>query len=358
MMKKITAAAAALMLCVMSQPMLSAGAETVDGLILAATVQAKNEIVLTAPASGELDTFSVNQGDQFASGDTLFTVKPVKVYADIDGTVAGVYIEKGDIADAATARYGAAMQIEYTERYQITANTRSSYNNAECRNPYVGTQVYLRSLNEKHYADGVITAVSGQTFTVQIFGGDLVFTQDVNIYSAPEYESKSLLGRSTISIVEPYVVSASGTVTQVAVKKGDEVKAGDLLFAYVPDKLDPAIRGTANWANVKAKQDIVIKAVNVQQGASVQKDQILVSAYALGDYELIASVEESDVSRLQVGDLMTISFEELGVSDIEGTVARIGAIGSDGDVSKYTVALDFEVPEGVLIGMHATIIGK
>lgn len=358
MKRKLTAILAALSLCFTSLPLVAAQAETADGLIMAATVQAKDEIILKAPASGELDSFSVNVGERFSAGDTLFRVKPVLVYADIDGEVAAVYVDKGDIADAATTRYGAVMQIEYAERYEASGNVRTGYNTSANRDLHVGTQVYLRSVNEKHFADGVITSVSGNTFTVQVFGGDLVFTQSVNVYSDPEYGSKTLLAQATLSSITPYNVSASGTITEVAVKAGDTVKAGDFLFSYVPDRLEPSLRGKASWALVKANEDLIIKAVNVQQGASVQKDQVLVSGYVAGSYELIASVEESDIGRLHVGDMMRVSFEELGISGIDATISRIGAIGSDGDVSKYEVTFDFELPEGVLLGMHATVVGE
>ncbi len=340
--------------CLVSLP-IAAFSEAVDGMVFPATVQAKREVAVKAPASGELENFTVRAGDAVNAGDTLFTVEPKRVFADIDGVVADVYVKPGAIADAAVARYGAALRIEHADRYEIQANVRTGYNTVENRDLYVGTPVYLRSANEKHFADGVITAAGGGSFTVQVLGGDLVYTQDVKIYREPDYDSKTLLARASLSTVAPYEVSASGTVTEVAVQRGDKVQAGDFLFAYVPDALEPELRGTASPTAAKADSGLIISAVNVQQGASVQKGQALATAYIAGEYQLVAQAEEGEAGAIHPGDVMTVRFEELDVPVMEATVTAVSPLGTDGEISKYTVYLDFEAPEGVWIGMHAMV---
>lgn len=131
------------------------------------------------------------------------------------------------------------MCIEYADRYQIEASTRTGYNTAENRDLRVGTPVYLRSANEKHFADGRITAVNGSQFTVQVLGGDLVYTEDVKIYREPDYNNKTLLARAELSIVQPYAISASGTLTDLAVRPGDEVHPAITFSATCPMCLAP-----------------------------------------------------------------------------------------------------------------------
>lgn len=326
-----------------------------DGAILTATVATAATVALKSPATGALAPFSVRVGDVLEAGETVFEVEPVRVYADIDGTVAAVYVAEGGIADAAMTRYGAVMHIDYAERYEISANAATGYNSAENRDLHVGMPVYLRSSNESHFADGRITAVSGLQFTVQVLGGDLVFTQDVKIYREPDYANKSLLARGKLSNIAPYAVSASGTVTEIAVQEGDEVKAGDYLFSYVPDALAPELRGAEAATAVKAERGLIVTAVNVQQGASVQKDQALLTAVPLGEYELTAYAEEGDVHGYAVGDVLTVRFEELDIPATEATVSAISPLGSEGDVSKYEIRFAFDAPEGVWPGMHATV---
>lgn len=333
-------------------PAVSASAEN-DGLILTATVSTAETLALKAPSSGLLAPFQARVGDVIGEGETIFEVEPVRVYADIDGTVADVYVAEGGVADAAMARYGAVMRIEYADRYEINANAATGYNNAENRDLRVGTPVYLRSSNEGHFADGVITGVNGLQFTVQVLGGDLVYTQDVKIYRESDYGNKSLLARGRLSSVAPYSVSASGTVMEVAVKAGDVVQEGDFLFSYVPDVLSPDDREDAT--RVKAERGLIMTALNVQQGAGVQKDQVLAYAAPLGEYELTAHAEEGDVHRFAVGDTLIARFEELDIPAVEATVLAISPLGSEGDVSKYEIRMGFEAPEGVWPGMHATV---
>ncbi|MEG1775931.1 MAG: biotin/lipoyl-binding protein [Clostridia bacterium] len=362
-MKRVLSILCMVALCLSPMLALAAFAETANApqtavgeeLLLSATVQAKETFVLQAPASGVLAPFTVRVGDVVQAGSTLFAVEAKRVYADVDGVVADVYIKPGDVADAAVARYGAALKVEYADRYELQCSTTTGYSSAENRDLYVGTKVYLRSANEKHFANGVITAVSGRSFTVQVLGGDLIYTQDVKVYRTEDYDSSALLARASLSVVAPYAVSAAGTVTEVAVKAGDAVRAGDFLFAYVPDALDSQLRGKAGALLVKADEALVVTALNAQQGASVQKDQALASYCVLGAYELVAQVEEGDVNGLHVGDHMTVRFEELALEPMQAVVRAIGALGSAEDMSRYSVYLDFEAPVGVMLGMHATV---
>lgn len=186
-MKKIVALMLAALLALASA---SALAESSETLILTATVEGLDPIVLAAPASGLLAPFSVRAGQMLSSGEAVFTVEPQRVYAEIEGTVADVYAQAGESADAAMDRYGAVMRIEYADRYQIEATNRTGYNTVENRDLRVGMPVYLRSANEKHFADGRITAVEGTQFTVEVIGGDLVFTEDVKVYREADYGDK------------------------------------------------------------------------------------------------------------------------------------------------------------------------
>lgn len=327
-----------------------------ESLILTATVEAANTVVLKAPASGEVEPFTVRAGDVLAGGETVFCIKPVKVYAPMDGTVAGVFGQAGDIANAVSARFGAIMYLDYAQRYEISASMRTGYDHADNRDLRVGMPVYLRSVNEKHFADGFITGVSGTNFTVAVVGGDLVYNQDVKMYRTADYEHESLLARAELSTVAPYALNASGTITEVAVKYGDAVSAGDYLFSYVPDELPPELRAKKDALNAKAAGNWIVKNVQVENGASVQKDQVLLTAVKVGDYELKARAAEDEVNRIAVGDVFTVHFEELDLEPAEAVVAGISPLGeNDGEETFYTVYLNFDAPENVWLGMHATL---
>ena len=327
-----------------------------SSLIFSAVVQPAATYVLKAPASGELAPFTAREGDVAHESDLLFEIEPTNVYADVAGTVALVNADAGDSADAAVSRFGSVMLVEYDERYEIHTSTRTGYNNADNRNVYVGTPVYLRSLNGEHHADGRITSVSGSDITVQVIGGDLVFTHEVRIYRDPEYAADTMIARGSLSAVAPRSYTASGTITEVFVQPGDRVEAGDLLFSHVPDVLDPERRGQADALKVFAEENMILSAVNVQAGSSVSKGQALASYVLPGEYELRGTVRESDLPLFSVGDLLTVQFDEISLPEITATVASISPLGTDeGEESVYTVYLTFAPAEGVLPGMHVTV---
>lgn len=329
-----------------------------SSLILTATVEAVQTLALKAPATGELAPFTVRAGDAVSAGDVLFTVEPVKVYAPIDGTVSGVFAEAGDIASGVTGRYGAILYIDYKERWQLQGSTRTGTDRAENRDLHIGQQVWLRSNNEENFADGVITAVDSVTgnLTAQVIGGDLKYNHTIKVYRTPDYDYESLIARGTLSTVAPCAVSASGTIIEMAVSCGETVQAGDYLFSYVPDEIDPERRGQTDATEACAAADWIITSVNVQPGASVQKGQTLLTAIRTGDYELSAQAEESEVAGIAVGDVFTVCFEELDIDPVEAAVTAVSPLGSaSGDTAAYTVRLSFAVPEGVWPGMHAVI---
>lgn len=329
-----------------------------NSMILTAVVEPVQTVALNAPASGELAPFTVRTGDAVSAGETLFTVEPVKVYAPIDGTVSAVFANEGDVADGVTSRYGAIVYIDYAERWQVQANTRTGANRAENRDVRMGQQVWLRSNNEKNFADGIVTAVdyASGSITVQVIGGDLVYNHTIKVYRTPDYDYDSLIANGNLSTIASYAVSASGTITEVGVSAGEQVQAGDYLFSYVPDEIDPERRGQKDATEAKASADWLITNVNVQPGASVQKGQTLLTAIRAGDYELVAQAQEDEVSHIAVGDVFTACFEELNLEPVEAMVTSISPLGSvSGDESTYTVRLSFAVPQGVWPGMHATI---
>ena len=261
------------------------------------------------------------------------------------------------MASAGATRYGAVVYIDYQERWQLQGSTRTGTDRAENRDVHVGQQVWLRSNNEENFADGVITAADPSgAMTVQVIGGDLVYNHTVKVYRTPDYDYNALIARGTLSTIAPYAVSASGTIIDMAVSAGTTVEAGDYLFSYVPDEIDPERRGQPHATQARAEEDWIVTGINVQAGSSVQKGQTLLTAIRAGDYELVAQAEEGEVSSIAVGDMFTVTFEELNIAPVEASVTAISPLGTAGsDVSTYTVRLSFAVPHGVCPGMHATI---
>lgn len=321
--------------------------------LLVATVTAGEEIAILAPNSGEVLPFTVKAGDSAAAGDTLFYIKPHEKYAEVDGTVAALHVRGGGSASGAVDRYGAVLQIEHENRYELKVSMATGYNSAENRDLWVGTPVFLRAVNGRAFGLGTIISVAGSSFTVSVESGDLQFNEEVRVYRSEDHNAKALLGRAKPSLVPPHRVTASGTVLFLHVKHGDKVRQGDLLFTYVPDSLSPSQRAAAGAA--KAEEPLVIGSVAVAPGASVQQGQVLARAYRLSSMRLSAQAEEGDIATLLPGTPAVVFFEELGLDPVPALVSGVSALGTGDEVARYDVTFAFEPPEEVRLGMHATV---
>lgn len=321
-------------------------------LTLTAVVTGEAELPLKAPTSGELAPFTLRAGDAVKAGDPLLTVQQKNLYAPMNGTVSAVYAQAGDVASAVSGRYGAVIQLEYESHWELRCNTMTGYSSLDNSDLRVGTPLYLRSGNKQHFASGVITHVEGRSFVAAVLGGDLIYDQTVDVYRSEDYVAKSLLAEARISAVAPLALTITGTVTSVAVKRGDVVNAGDLLLCYVPDELEPEVRGAADPGIITAPQNGAVLSLTATQGMTVNKGQVLGTLRT--GMRLSTLVNEEDLAALAVGQTAQVSFDALGLT-AEATVLSVSAVGTEAENSQYTVLLSCACPEDARYGMHATV---
>lgn len=102
-------------------------------------------------------------------------------------------------------------------------------------------------------------------FTLQING---------NSYQLTAKDSLDLLLKkmgiqeNTVKIAKDIKAPMPGLVIDIAVKIGDEIKKGDTLMILEAMKMENAL---------KAPNDVIIKAILVEQGKSVEKNELLIS---------------------------------------------------------------------------------
>ena len=141
-------------------------------------------------------------------------------------------------------------------------------------------------------------------------------------------------------------------MVSVSVARGDAVRAGDELFSYVPDVLEPKRRGDAEPTAVKAGETMILTEVRVEPGAAVQKDQVLALACPADALTLLAYASEEAVSGVSVGDAYTACFEEAGLGEVEATVTQVSWLSQ---AEGYAVYLAFDADAPIRLGMHATL---
>ena len=108
-------------------------AESSKTLILTATVEGLDPIVLSAPASGPAGPPSACGRDSFSPGETVFTVEPQRACPKSTVRWRMCTHRPAEIGDAAVARLRAVMASNMPTAIRSEASTRTGYNTAENR---------------------------------------------------------------------------------------------------------------------------------------------------------------------------------------------------------------------------------
>ena len=352
MSKKIRILALTLVLCLL------AGGALADSLSFSGVVVQGETVQITAPIGGKLEDLSIQAGDLVKQGDTVATIGTNKVYATVDGVVTAVYGEPGDDAESVTTLYGGCVYIEGSPLYSISGSTGSAYNAAANKIIHSGEHVYLRGRSDnKHQGEGTVTVVSGTSYTVNVTGGEEMFTvnESVEIFRDPAFLASSRIGRGSIARIDPTLVTTTGSIVRYAVKAGDTVKRGDLLMETADGVYDN-LKVTGN--EVKAAEDLVIAEVSATEGATLAKGDVIATAYSRETALAQVAVSESDLYAIQPGDAVTVELnwnQDAGVK-YEGKVVSISYLGEIGEeVTTYNALVEFVPDEGTRYNMTVLV---
>lgn len=341
----------AIMLALMFLPVLALAETTFDGKVVAG-----DAVSVTAPFGGTVSNFRLRAGSRISVGDAVATINTTKVYAPADGTIAGVFAQTGDAVEAVKARWGAVMYIMPSHKYTITADIEKAYNSSETKYVNIGETVYIAcTAASDHTAVGVVTAASGNTYTVETTSGTLMMEETVNIYRTADYAAKSRIGRGTVGRTPEISVGGSGSILKLHVKDGDQVERGQLLFETVTGTLD-GLFATSN--EILSDVEGVIATINTSAGANVNKGDTLLTVYTMDTLQIEISVNEYDLASISEGDAVEITFNydpDLPTR-MTGKVSMISHLSTSQDSeASYLAYVDFVPNEDVRIGMTAVV---
>lgn len=326
----------------------SALAEVVS---LDGTVTASYTYEIYSDSSATVENVFVSEGETLQAGDAIASLRTTKVYAEEDGTVTAVFANVGDLTDTVAERYGASIYLEGSVTYTITASTEKAYDSIESKLVHVGETVYLRGrTNESHVGTGVITAVDGTSYTVQVTEGDFLVGETVSIYRSESYLDAERVGRGDVARTAPITVTGTGRVIAMYANPGSEMMRGDLLMETLEGS------GTSNV--IAADVAGVVAAVNVAQGSAIEENAVAVVIWPSDAMQIEATVNETDLASVNIGDTVNLTFDWNADSGetMTGTVSRISAISdADSEDTVFTVTISFTPDESVRYGMNVTV---
>lgn len=334
------------------------GAALAETVTMNGTVVATGSQTLTSAVGGEVDEVYVAAGNHVKAGDKLATIATTKVYAKEDGT-AYVFGEVGDAADTVIARYGAVAYIEPANTYTISASTKYSYDAETNRIVHPGESVYLRSYeNQNHKGTGVVTIIDGTSFTIEVLTGNFNSDEQVIAYRDKNYTNESRIGRGAVSRAALITYEGSGSIVSYAVKNGQAVKKGDLLFETVEGDFIP---GETVSCDVVAPADGVVTSVSVSEGAILSANGTVAAIDPDSGMRVEATVSESDLANVTVGGKVKVEFTYVsnGEMVVTGKVEKISLLAaeasSDTEEASYTVTILLDNTENVRYGMNVVV---
>jgi multidrug efflux pump subunit AcrA (membrane-fusion protein) len=325
------------------------------GVSFEGTVVSKDTSAVMAPFGGVVSAVMAQAGDMVQAGDVLAEVTTQKVYAETAGEVTGVFGQTGDYAENVAERYGAVLYITPERKYTITADTSKGYDTSDNLYVHLGEAVYLRSITaNNNEGTGIISAVSGEEFTVETTSGEFWIGETVSVYRDPDYAETTRIGRGTIGRAAEVAVTGSGSIVRMAVKDGDIVTRGQLLYETVSGELDSLV---ADGNQIKSTVSGIVESINLTVGASVSKGALVVTICPADQMQVLVEINEYDLADVKVGDTVSLSFnyDDLGTNSVTGTVAMISDISYSTDASDvtYDVYVDFQPNADIRLGMTA-----
>lgn len=272
---------AALLLCVVLLAGLCAAAL---GDAWTGTVTAADTLLVTSPAEGTLEGFTLLEGQTVAGGETVGRLRAVKVFAPADGTVASVHKEVGEKTD------GTVVEIAPTSLYTVTSTVSGIAKTAGNALVHSGETLWMRcTADGSHRAAGVVTQIDGTTFLVEATAGELYVGETVNLYRDSGFSSASLVGKGTVTAHDTLTVSGSGYLSVLRVQPGDKVLRGQWLFSTVSDMN----------TEITVPAEGVVTGLQAREGDSLKADQT-VATLAVGRL-LTLTVSADDAARFRVG---------------------------------------------------------
>lgn len=318
---------------------------------LTGTVEAGRTFAVYAAYGGTVDAVYAQAGDLLSADDVLLTLSGEKIYAPLDGVATAVFAGEGDDASAATARYGSAIVIEPRQKFTVYMTAEEDYNISDTRRMSVGETIYLRcSEDGTHRGVGIVTAVEGLTYTVEIIGGQFSNGEVVYAGRVEGFVKSQRVGVGTVIASEIRQISADGTVINCCVSAGEAVESGQLLMEVAPGT---PCGSCWNGGEVTPGEAGIVTAISVQQGGSVEQGQVVAVLADPEDLIVEVNVSEDDLPLIAEGDAVTVWLkDEIATAGIVEQISHM--LNEDG---AYTAVVRFEgTPENAVLGQSATVV--
>ena len=301
-------------------------------------LESQEDLIITAPVSGQVYSIDVEVGDDVAAGETVATIRDSQTMS----------LEVSFPADDASSFYvGQSATVTLDSTFETLTGTISKIS---------GT-------------DTVLTGnVIVRTVTIDVSNpGGLSTEQTAS--AAVGTATSTASGTFTYKEEETVTAQVSGEVSSIRVSEGDQVSSGQTLIVLTSDDLDDSLQSASEslrnaeislenqYENLDdytitspIKGTIVDK--NYNAGETTEANQVLCTIYDLSYLTMTLSVDELDIASIEVGQSVSIVADAVEDTTYTGTVTKVSVAGtSSGSATTYPVTIRIDETDGLLPGM-------
>jgi HlyD family secretion protein len=374
------------------------------------TVTSANTSDLMSNVAGKITKAYVSEGDTVKKGDLLYEIDDTDAQLNIEkiensisqaelsasnsekgynnltitapfsGKVTNVTAEKGESVNNGMSLF----TITQTSKLILSVPFSTTY----ISNIKVGqkAQVYVQELMDT--VEGTVTAIGDNAYTASNGGtvknvevtvsnpGSLTdsMTASVDISTSSGLESGSQVCTFAYANKKTVTAATSGVFSSVNIKDNDYVNKGDVLIKIENDDLQvtsktnslkmqdlenqlTAAEKTLEDYKVYAPFDGTISAVTAKQGDSLERGGALLSIRDFNQMEFTISVDELDISKVEVGQEVSVTVDALTDTEttpLSGEVVYKAMEGtSSNGVATYNVTIKINETKNLLAGMNA-----
>ena len=364
------------------------------------TITAADTYTVKPMVKGTVLTADFEVGDTVNKGDVLYTIdssdastnlekasialqqaqrsydKTVDlqyVRAEVDGTVSSLKVAKGD-------------QVTSGQEVAVIRDSSKMLLNllfpaADAANFSVGQSADVVLDGTFETLKGTITAVTG---TDELSTGNLlVRTVTIRVNNAgglttAQAATASINGVSSIASAtfayqaeRTLTALASGTVSAINVQEGDTVSKGDILIELTGDDLTESIQSASeslrsaeismqnlqdtmsNYTITSPISGTIIEK-DAKQGDALTSGSTLCVIYDLSYLEMVINVDELQIGALSVGQKVQLTADAVTDKTYVGTVTRVSMKGSSsGGTTTYPITIRIDNTDGLRPGMNA-----
>ena len=345
------------------------------------TLNPANTYTVKSLVDGKILTGGFEEGDKVEEGDVLYT---------IDSSDASTNLEKASIAlQQAQRSYDKTVDLQYV-RAEVDG-TVSSLKVAKGDQVTSGQEVAVIRDSSKMLLNLLFPAADAANFSVgqsadvvldgtfeTLKGTVTIRVNNAGGLTTAQAATASINGVSSIASAtfayqaeRTLTALASGTVSAINVQEGDTVSKGDILIELTGDDLTESIQSASeslrsaeismqnqqdNMSNYTITSPIsgTIIEKDAKQGDALTSGSTLCVIYDLSYLEMVINVDELQIGALSVGQKVQLTADAVTDKTYVGTVTRVSMKGSSsGGTTTYPITIRIDDTDGLRPGMNA-----